>query len=310
MKQANCEQCHQLVPLNETLGVLGRQLCRSCATEEVARYPEGKITADSITRHVDPTVCAQCGSDGGDAELPKLANVPLCSSCEGYFRNRPYPAWLKLCFVVLVALAVFSFGWNWRFMAAYREVHQVERALLKGDVEKAAELSESAARHVPEAPDLGAAASMYRGLVFLQADKPAEALKCFQKAAFQPAVKGPMLSEVTLLAEAGVAFDAKDYDEFLKKEQALVALVPNESRAVAGLASAYACKYAVSGNEKYRKEAIKRLDQARKLAGPSNPHMQEYEERIQHRLDTRQILTREEYMKRFPSGYHAAGDKK
>jgi tetratricopeptide (TPR) repeat protein len=309
MKQANCEQCHRLVPVNETLSLVGRQLCRPCAADEVSRHPEGKITADSITRHVDPTVCAQCGSDNGESDLPKLANVPLCSTCESHFRNRPYPAWLKLCFAALVALALFSFAWNWRFMAAYREMRQVERALIKGDVEKAAQLSESAARHVPEAVDLGAAASMYRGLVFLKDNKSADALKCFQKAAFQPAVKGPMLTQVTLLAEAGVAFDAKDYDEFLKKEQALVAMLPNESQAVAGLASAYACKYVVSGNEKYRKESLKRLEQARKLAGPANAETQEYVERIQHRLDTRQILTREEYVKRFPSGYHA-GDKK
>jgi hypothetical protein len=86
--------------------------------------------------------------------------------------------------------------------------------------------------------------------------------------------------------------------------------MPNEAQAVAGLASAYACKYAATGNEKFRKESLKRLDQARRLAGPKSLPMQEYVERIQHRLDTRQILTREEFAKRFPSGYHAAGDKK
>ncbi len=118
-----------------------------------------------------------------------------------------------------------------------------------------------------------------------------------------------MLSQFTLLAEAGIAFDAKDYDEFLKKEQALVKLLPTESHAVAGVASAYACKYAVTGDEKYRKESLKRLDQARKMAGPNNPEMQEYAERIEHRLDSRQILKREEYQKRFPSGYHAGGKK-
>jgi tetratricopeptide (TPR) repeat protein len=307
MKQATCEQCHKLVPVNETLSLLGRQLCRPCAADEVSRHPEGKITADSITRHVDSTVCAQCGTDNGEADLPTLANVPLCGSCESYFRNRPYPAWLKLSFVALVALAVFSFGWNWRFLAAYREMRQVERALTKGDIDKAAQLSDSAARHVPEATDLAAAASMYRGLSLLKDDKNADALKCFQAAAFHPAAQGPMLSQFTLMAEAGIAFDAKDYDEFLKKEQALVKLLPTESHAVAGVASAYACKYAITGNEKYRKESLKRLDQARKLAGPNNPEMQEYAQRIEHRLDTRQILKREEYQKRFPSGYHPEG---
>jgi len=162
---------------------------------------------------------------------------------------------------------------------------------------------------VPESTDLAAAASMYRGLSLLKDDKNAEALKCFQTAAFHPATQGPMLSQFTLMAEAAVAFDAKNYDEFLKKEEALVKLLPTESHAVAGVASAYACKYALTGNEKYRKESLKRLDQARKLAGPNNPEMQEFVQRIQHRLDTRQILKREEFQKRFPSGYHPEGKK-
>ncbi len=58
MWQAKCEHCLQMVPMNETLRVLGRQLCKPCAADEVSQYPKGQITADSIVRLVDPTVCA------------------------------------------------------------------------------------------------------------------------------------------------------------------------------------------------------------------------------------------------------------
>jgi len=292
-----------MVPLNETLDVLGRQLCKPCAEVEVSQHPEGQITAESITRNIDPTVCVQCGADNGELDLPMLANVPVCSSCEGLLRNYPYPKWLKLGFAVLMALAVFCFVRNWRFMAAFREINQLKRALNQHDIEKAADLSDAAARHIPEAPELGAAANLYRGLVLLRDDKSAEALNCFNKAGQNPAAKGLGLVRFTLMAEAGVAFDGKNYDEFLRKQQAISALAPNDSVAVAGLASAYACKYAVTGSDEFRKTALKQLDQAHKLAGPSNQNLQEFNARIHHRLETREIITRQEYLRRFPSGY-------
>jgi tetratricopeptide (TPR) repeat protein len=275
-----------MVPMNETLGVFGRQLCKPCATDEVARYPEGRVTAESITRYPDPTVCAQCGADNGQIDLPTIASVPVCDSCEGSFRNRPYPTWLKLSFAALVVLAVFCFVRNWRFIAAYREIQQVTRVLDRGDIERAALLSESAARHVPEDADLDGGANYFRGLVFLKNDKPADALKCFQNAGHSRAINGKELSEWTLIAEGAVAFDAKNYDEFLKKQKALVSLAPTSSVAVAGLASAYACKYAVTGSEEFRKQALKELDRAQRLAGALDPNFKEYAARIHHRLDT------------------------
>ena len=139
MKQANCDQCHQLVPVNETLSLLGRQLCRPWRPKRCRGIPKGKITADSITRHVDSTVCAQCGTDDGEAELPTLANVPLCSSCERYFRNRPYPAWLKLSFVApwwrSPCFPSAGIGGSWP--PTVRCIKSNGR-LLKGDVDKAA----------------------------------------------------------------------------------------------------------------------------------------------------------------------------
>jgi tetratricopeptide (TPR) repeat protein len=306
MWQAKCEHCLQMVPMNEMLRVLGRQLCKPCAADEVSQYPKGQITADSILRLVDPTVCAQCGSDHGDTELPKMGSLPVCGSCEGYFRNRPYPVWLKVSFVALVALAVVCFTRNWRFMAAYREIRQANRAADRGDIEGAAALSDSAARRVPDFPALGNVANLYRGFSLLQQGKSADALHCFQAAAREPSLIGPQLARAIRVAEASIAFEKKNYDEFLTKETEIARLAPDDSTAVAGLASAYACKYAVTGSQEYRKQSLEQLDRASKRVRPDDAtQFQEYANRIHHRLETREILSRAEFHKRFPAGYRS-----
>ena len=64
------------------------------------------------------------------------------------------------------------------------------------------------------------------------------------------------------------------------------------------VASAIACKYAVSGDEKLKAEATDLLAKARAL-----PHeeasFKEYEERILHRLNTREVIDRKEYNRRY-----------
>jgi tetratricopeptide (TPR) repeat protein len=287
--------------MSETLLVRELPVCGHCA-EGVLASQTG-LTDKDVARTRDPTICAECKADNGQEDWPRLAGFPVCLDCEGKYRNRPYPGWLKLSFVALVALAVFAFARNWRFMAALRDLRQMERAVAARNIEKAADLAEEAARQVPEDEQLDGTANEYRGLVLLSQDQPERAAECFRKAKRVPAIRGTQLDRMLLEAEAGVAFKAKNYDEFLAKAQAISRQWPGDATAVAEAASAFACKYAVTGSEEYRKEAVKNLEKAARLAGPKNPDFKEYQPRIQHRLDTREIITREEYNRRFPSGY-------
>ncbi len=54
--------------------------CRPCAD----RYWEASghvIPASWVAPLSDPTVCARCGRDGGDAELPARRGRPTCPPC-------------------------------------------------------------------------------------------------------------------------------------------------------------------------------------------------------------------------------------
>ncbi len=101
--------------------------------------------------------------------------------------------------------------------------------------------------------------------------------------------------------DEGSAFEAKDYDKFLAITQKQWQDWPSYATAAA-LSSALACKYAATGDLKYRQQSEEMMETSRQKAG-SDPDAQksftEYAERIRHRLDTRQIISKTEYDRRF-----------
>jgi hypothetical protein len=104
-------------------------------------------------------------------------------------------------------------------------------------------------------------------------------------------------------ARIGIAFHQKDYDEFLRLAQQVAKELPQSSEAAGQVASAYACKYAVTGDPTFRQAALDKLDEARKLSGPADKSFAEYENRIQHRLATRTVITHAQFVQQFPNGW-------
>jgi hypothetical protein len=110
------------------------------------------------------------------------------------------------------------------------------------------------------------------------------------------------LSIAAEVYEGSAAFDRKDYDGFEKSAESVWKQSPDSSGAAATLAGALACQYAVSGNSAYRQRAEQVLEQARVLAQSSPEDQQdyaEYAERIRHRLQSREIIDKGEYDRRF-----------
>jgi hypothetical protein len=101
--------------------------------------------------------------------------------------------------------------------------------------------------------------------------------------------------------DGGAAFSRKDYDGFLQITEKQWNETPTALSA-AGLASALACKYAVTQNIAYRRRSEEMLGKAKELAMNDKEVMQalpEWEERILYRLNSRQIITKTEYDRRF-----------
>ena len=152
---------------------------------------------------------------------------------------------------------------------------------------------------------------MYEGLLLLNQDKSADALKKLESCRGRVAEESG-LDDLILNAKVGVAFDQGDYDEFLRLALHMSEKRKDDPTYTGQLASAYACKYAETQDEQYKIKSLAMLECARTLA-MTNPQHQtyhaDYEQRILHRLHTRQIIKRDEFNKRYPNGWTKEGDQ-
>jgi tetratricopeptide (TPR) repeat protein len=111
----------------------------------------------------------------------------------------------------------------------------------------------------------------------------------------------PVAAELVESCEAGVAFQKKDYDKFFEISARIAARNPDSSGHVAVLASALACRYAVTGDAGLKTQAEEVLARAESLIRDAEERaaFDEYAERIRHRIGTREIIPRSEYNRRF-----------
>jgi len=117
----------------------------------------------------------------------------------------------------------------------------------------------------------------------------------------------PESAGLALAAETydeGTAFERKDYDMFLSIAQKQWKEHPGPGTQAA-VSSALACKYAVTGIPTYRQQSEAMLEElAKAVRGDREQenNFGEYSERIRYRLDSRQIITKQEHDRRFRSG--------
>ncbi|MCE5325578.1 MAG: hypothetical protein ABFD92_17665 [Planctomycetaceae bacterium] len=167
------------------------------------------------------------------------------------------------------------------------------QAAEKGDFKLAAELTDQASQALPQDSRLRADALIYRGIDAMQEDRSAAAVECFRKARGDSNIPVKALDALILRAEGGAAFDAKDYPAFLDKARALEQLQGDDASR-AQVASALACMYAQSGQDSYKAQALAILNAL--PAGSDDPHPDEYRQRILHRINTRTIISRKQYL--------------
>lgn len=101
--------------------------------------------------------------------------------------------------------------------------------------------------------------------------------------------------------EASVAYESKNYDRFLALSEEISKRHPQEAILTATVASALACKFAITGDPAFRTRAEEMLERARAQAiSPEDKKaFEEYSERIRYRLRAREIIDKPEYDRRY-----------
>jgi hypothetical protein len=136
-----------------------------------------------------------------------------------------------------------------------------------------------------------------------QADRTAVGLRLMDEAA-REYPQSRYLAVGVLTLKTGAAYERKDYDAMLAASRKALALMPDHPRLLSSVASALACKFAVTGDSAFHVEAEQLLMRAEPLAVVSpeeKASFDEYAERIRYRLRARVIIDKAEYDRRFRS---------
>jgi len=191
-------------------------------------------------------------------------------------------------------------------MAMIGKTERGLRELKSGNVERAVALFDEAAERVPDEPGLRALSRYFRALMLVGQERSAEAIPLLKEAlAINP--DEPTIAAALLQAEAGLAYEQKDYDRFLEVEQTVAKKQPDDPIAALGVASAHACRYAATGDDAAKDLAERQIESASKMKGAEGPEFADYLDRIRYRLETREIISRDEYRRRFPNGRSPKG---
>lgn len=300
MREVTCESCNREdTPLNNSVKVDRVIYCNSCFNK---KFPEKKDLKDKLVEtEYDPTICVKCSKDFGRTVLNKISDYPICEDCAEIIKNRSFPNWVKLFFVGILAIVVFSFYWNWRFYSSYSNIKKTALAIQNYDYTHAANLMQTASEQVPEVDDIKVLASFYKGLSLLYSDKSTEALTEFEKCK-DKLPDDYNLYAYTLQAKMGSGFDNKDYNLFLSASKDFLRLDSVNAMPWASVASAYACLYAQTGVDSLKVLSDKFIGKA-KMIDNASKNMLEYYNRIDHRISTRKILSSAEFMMQFPNGW-------
>lgn len=143
--------------------------------------------------------------------------------------------------------------------------------------------------------------------LYSQAKYKEAAADMHEAAAAYPAM--PALAMQAQSLDSAVAFFAGDYDTMVRLTESMWRKYPAYQSAAA-LAGAYACVYASTGGETAKQKAGEMMDKSKTLASSKDDldDLKEWEPRFNHRMQTRQILTKEQYAAAFSAQPNAQGE--
>jgi hypothetical protein len=297
VREVTCSRCGKFVPTNDSSIHGGQTFCSACIEELKG---SADVSLEGALPGVDPTICAWCGKDNGSSPLPSDGVAPVCHDCHERHLRHIFPAWVLVFLGAVLAVAAAGMAANLRFFRSWTGIRMAKHDLAAGRLENAATRMAAAAALVPESEDLAEASRLYEGLSLLQRDRPAEALPLLQRWVQKyPGDKSVLLD--VLIAEYGAAFYTRQYEQMYRKAVELRTRIPNDDMINMYVASAAACRFAESGDERYRREAEELIRAVRARVPPAQADIiEEGIERIQYRLESRQIIDRAEYYRRFP----------
>jgi tetratricopeptide (TPR) repeat protein len=266
--------------------------------------PAVAVPESDILPLKDHSICNKCRGDFGDQDLPLVNGMPTCKACQDAPAGIRIPAWILVSGVTCIALTVASYIHSYRFVRGYIQFQRANAAYKRDQIQEAAKLMSEAAQRVPEEAGFRDLACYFRGLELVRTGKAAEAIPVLKESlAIDPQSKETKWLLVS--AERQVAFEAKDYGKFLQKSEEFLKLAGPTYDALSRMASAFACQYVVTEDEAYRANTLEHLAKAKAAKDFDQADFQVFENHLQFRLASREIISTQTFRERFPQGWKA-----
>ena len=105
----------------------GKTYCEPCLRIAAAEAQK-KGKPCEVLSLTDNSRCARCNTDSSDAsDYPLVGGLPFCPKCAPLVADWPYPEWLKISLVALLALLVFAVMHGRKYFHAGRAMYIGER---------------------------------------------------------------------------------------------------------------------------------------------------------------------------------------
>ncbi len=295
MQYRKCFSCGEDKPQNDILAINRELICADCVDKKVMSGES--VDMNNAVFEFDSTVCSFCGHDAGELDLPLKASRPICDDCTNSIERKISPAWLSPFLFLIGFSIVGGIVFNWKYFEGYFILNKVVENYVLGDIESAYRETEQLIAKIPDSKDLKFVNNYYGGMYFLSVDSSKKALEMLNE------IQEPddFLVYLKNNARLSVAFDDKEYQTMLYYAEEIYK-TDSSASALLSVASANACLYATTNDEKHRKLAETQLSEAL-LLDDSSKSLQHYASKIEHRIATKRILTEEQYVKEFPNDW-------
>lgn len=206
--------------------------------------------------------------------------------------NVRIPSWVIFFVITLFGISVLGFAIFHRYPKSIHDYKLSIKTYQEGDIDAAEKYITSASRLVPDNKDFLSFKYYISGIknyTEKNYDEALEALKKYQ----EYNTDDEDVDQLVLIMEISIAFNQKNYSKMVENAAALYSVYDSDTLCILQYASALACQYASTDDMDAYNKAVELIEKARTYE--LDDYYLNYIKRIEYRLNTKNIISQEEY---------------
>lgn len=294
MKETLCNECKQTVPYHKTSTYKDKEYCNICIQKYRDNIPGYPYT---VKRNYDSSVCHYCKAEADNISHKIFNGLPTCDNCEKSYVAKKPPIPVVLLFLAIFGLFIYGLPRNLNISSTTDLVKRADTALRTSNIETALTLSAEAI----------ASGSELKVAYFV--NEIASAYQLFEERDYVNAVEqlekmrdkyryNNDITKLLYISNGFLAFEEKDYEKMYENLRRAQVWLGNDYGDIL-FAQAAACMYVDTGMTEYSREAKDLIASVNRSKKPNNLDRIQH---VQYILDSKQIISAEEYEQQLSEG--------